>query len=57
MNKTEYVEMVNSLYNKLEEIEQEIKDITHKVAAVIHILDELPTEPNEIEDDKEERDV
>jgi len=56
MKKQEIVDLITKCYNKLENIETGLDEANQTVKEVISILEEMPSEVEQIEDDEEEED-
>lgn len=54
MKKSEYIEKVNEIYSKLEDIETDVDAVKNNITRLVSKMEDLPTEPNEIEDDNED---
>ena len=54
MYKKDLIKTANELQERLENIETNVEDLLKEVKAAIRCCEELPSEPDEIDDDKSE---
>jgi len=54
MNLKEYMEEIERIYRKTEQIENQLEDCARIIRSIRIKIDDLPTDPKNIEIDKEE---